>query len=132
MTSGIFQTSDYIFRKVWSTDFVFLFFIYSSNQIAGKTWNWYYEFLGLHVSIVVAHYVQANFVFLFQYRDIVRQFIKGTDGFSGAFAECLCGSPNLYQVSVSLPYTMNFWQPWYKSDDLAFIFNSQFMLDCQK
>ena len=33
-----------------------------------------------------------------QYRDIVRQFIKGTDGFAGAFAECLCGSPNLYQV----------------------------------
>ncbi|KAJ0030481.1 hypothetical protein Pint_13948 [Pistacia integerrima] len=34
------------------------------------------------------------------YRDIVRQFIKGTDGFSGAFAECLCGSPNLYQVCL--------------------------------
>ena len=33
-----------------------------------------------------------------QYRDTVRQFIKGTDGFSGAFAECLCGSPNLYRV----------------------------------
>ncbi|KAF8392784.1 hypothetical protein HHK36_021021 [Tetracentron sinense] len=32
-----------------------------------------------------------------KYRDIVRQFIKGTGGFSGAFAECLCGSPNLYQ-----------------------------------
>ncbi|PHU11644.1 hypothetical protein BC332_18574 [Capsicum chinense] len=32
-----------------------------------------------------------------KYRDMVRQFIKGTDGFSGAFAECLCGSPNLYQ-----------------------------------
>ncbi|KAH9805605.1 isoamylase 1 [Citrus sinensis] len=32
-----------------------------------------------------------------KYRDIVRQFIKGTDGFAGAFAECLCGSPNLYQ-----------------------------------
>ena len=30
----------------------------------------------------------------------MRQFIKGTDGFSGAFAECLCGSPNLYQVSL--------------------------------
>lgn len=35
-----------------------------------------------------------------QYRDIVRQFIKGTNGFSGAFAQCLCGSPNLYQVST--------------------------------
>ncbi|GAV56944.1 Alpha-amylase domain-containing protein/CBM_48 domain-containing protein [Cephalotus follicularis] len=32
-----------------------------------------------------------------KYRDIVRQFIKGTNGFSGALAECLCGSPNLYQ-----------------------------------
>ncbi|CAN6587112.1 unnamed protein product [Malus baccata var. baccata] len=32
-----------------------------------------------------------------KYRDTVRQFIKGTDGFSGALAECLCGSPNLYQ-----------------------------------
>jgi len=31
----------------------------------------------------------------------VRQFIKGTDGFSGAFAECLCGSPNLYQVNLT-------------------------------
>ncbi|KAI7987219.1 hypothetical protein LOK49_LG13G00117 [Camellia lanceoleosa] len=33
-----------------------------------------------------------------KYRDIVRQYIKGTDGFAGAFAECLCGSPNLYQL----------------------------------
>ncbi|KAK7251474.1 hypothetical protein RIF29_34710 [Crotalaria pallida] len=32
-----------------------------------------------------------------KYRDTVRQFIKGTDGFAGAFAECLCGSPNIYQ-----------------------------------
>ncbi|AET05099.2 putative isoamylase [Medicago truncatula] len=32
-----------------------------------------------------------------KYRDTVRQFIKGTDGFAGAFAECICGSPNLYQ-----------------------------------
>ncbi|CAH8265364.1 unnamed protein product [Arabidopsis lyrata] len=32
-----------------------------------------------------------------KFRDVVRQFIKGTDGFSGVFAECLCGSPNLYQ-----------------------------------
>jgi len=36
-----------------------------------------------------------------QYRDTVRQFIKGTDGFAGAFAECLCGSPNLYQVYLT-------------------------------
>lgn len=41
--------------------------------------------------------------FSFQYRDVVRQFIKGTDGFSGAFAECLCGSPNLYQVTHLKP-----------------------------
>ncbi|KAL5974195.1 Isoamylase su1, chloroplastic [Asimina triloba] len=33
-----------------------------------------------------------------QYRDVVRQFIKGTDGFSGAFAQCICGSPHLYQT----------------------------------
>nr|AAZ81835.1 isoamylase isoform 1 [Pisum sativum] len=32
-----------------------------------------------------------------KYRDTVRQFIKGTDGFAGAFAECVCGSPSLYQ-----------------------------------
>ncbi|KAK1559139.1 hypothetical protein Q3G72_011084 [Acer saccharum] len=32
-----------------------------------------------------------------KYRDVVRQFIKDTYGFSGAFAECLCGSPDLYQ-----------------------------------
>lgn len=35
----------------------------------------------------------------------MRQFIKGTDGFSGAFAECLCGSPNLYQVKDNFYYT---------------------------
>ncbi|GKB46129.1 DNAse I-like superfamily protein [Tanacetum coccineum] len=28
----------------------------------------------------------------------VRQFIKGTYGFSRSFVECLCGSPNLYQT----------------------------------
>ncbi|KAK9097703.1 hypothetical protein Syun_024748 [Stephania yunnanensis] len=44
-----------------------------------------------------------------KYRDIVRQFIKGTDGFSGAFAECLCGSPNLYQQGVRKPWnSINF------------------------
>ncbi|CAA0818723.1 Isoamylase 1- chloroplastic [Striga hermonthica] len=44
-----------------------------------------------------------------KYRDIVRQFIKGTDGFSGAFAECLCGSPNLYQVGGRKPWnSINF------------------------
>ncbi|CAN1185774.1 Isoamylase 1, chloroplastic [Linum perenne] len=44
-----------------------------------------------------------------KYRDVVRQFIKGTDGFSGAFAECLCGSPNLYQEGGRKPwYSVNF------------------------
>ncbi|GMQ07485.1 hypothetical protein CsSME_00051648 [Camellia sinensis var. sinensis] len=45
----------------------------------------------------------------FQYRDIVRQYIKGTDGFAGAFAECLCGSPNLYQEGGRKPWnSINF------------------------
>lgn len=44
-----------------------------------------------------------------KFRDIVRQFIKGTDGFSGAFAECLCGSPNLYQEGGRKPWhSINF------------------------
>ncbi|KAF3338876.1 isoamylase 1 [Carex littledalei] len=44
-----------------------------------------------------------------QYRDIVRQFIKGTNSFAGAFAECLCGSPNLYQVGGRKPWhSVNF------------------------
>ncbi|PSS36372.1 Isoamylase like [Actinidia chinensis var. chinensis] len=44
-----------------------------------------------------------------KYRDIVRQFIKGTDGFAGAFAECLCGSPNLYQEGGRKPWnSINF------------------------
>ncbi|KAJ3676835.1 hypothetical protein LUZ60_002559 [Juncus effusus] len=44
-----------------------------------------------------------------QYRDTVRQFIKGTNGFAGAFAECLCGSPNLYQGGGRRPWhSVNF------------------------
>lgn len=44
-----------------------------------------------------------------KYRDIIRQFIKGTNGFSGAFAECLCGSPNLYQEGGRKPWnSINF------------------------
>ncbi|KAJ6758966.1 ISOAMYLASE 1 CHLOROPLASTIC [Salix koriyanagi] len=44
-----------------------------------------------------------------KYRDIVRQFIKGTDGFSGTFAECLCGSPDLYQEGGRKPWnSINF------------------------
>lgn len=39
----------------------------------------------------------------------MRQFIKGTDGFAGAFAECLCGSPNLYQGGGRKPWnSVNF------------------------
>ncbi|KAG6741042.1 hypothetical protein POTOM_056526 [Populus tomentosa] len=37
------------------------------------------------------------------------KFIKGTDGFSGAFAECLCGSPDLYQEGGRKPWnSINF------------------------
>ncbi|KAL6194575.1 hypothetical protein ACLB2K_035657 [Fragaria x ananassa] len=44
-----------------------------------------------------------------KYRDTVRQFIKGTDGFSGAMAKCLCGSPNLYQEGGGRPWnSINF------------------------
>uniref|UniRef100_A0A0E0AXS9 isoamylase n=1 Tax=Oryza glumipatula TaxID=40148 RepID=A0A0E0AXS9_9ORYZ len=44
-----------------------------------------------------------------KYRDIVRQFIKGTDGFAGGFAECLCGSPHLYQAGGRKPWhSINF------------------------
>ncbi|KAK9697543.1 hypothetical protein RND81_08G044200 [Saponaria officinalis] len=44
-----------------------------------------------------------------KYRDMVRLFIKGTDGFAGAFAECLCGSPNLYQKGGRRPWhSINF------------------------
>ncbi|KAK0581774.1 hypothetical protein LWI29_017781 [Acer saccharum] len=37
-----------------------------------------------------------------KYRDVVRQFIKDTYGFSGAFAECLCGSPDYTSECESL------------------------------
>ncbi|XP_048490435.1 isoamylase 1, chloroplastic isoform X2 [Beta vulgaris subsp. vulgaris] len=44
-----------------------------------------------------------------KYRDMVRLFIKGTDGFAGAFAECLCGSPNLYKEGGRRPWhSINF------------------------
>ncbi|KNA14483.1 hypothetical protein SOVF_107160 isoform B [Spinacia oleracea] len=44
-----------------------------------------------------------------KYRDMVRLFIKGTDGFAGAFAECLCGSPNLYKDGGRRPWhSINF------------------------
>lgn len=50
--------------------------------------------------IIALTYIMCLFL---QYRDIVRQFIKGTDGFAGGFAECLCGSPHLYQVHSEIP-----------------------------
>ncbi len=31
-----------------------------------------------------------------RFRDTVRNFIKGTDGWAGAFASAMCGSPDLY------------------------------------
>lgn len=40
--------------------------------------------------------------FHLQFRDAVRLFIKGTEGTSGLFAQCLCGSPHVYQVVVQL------------------------------
>ncbi|XP_024544840.1 isoamylase 1, chloroplastic [Selaginella moellendorffii] len=44
-----------------------------------------------------------------QYRDTVRLFIKGTDGLAGAFAQCLCGSPHLYQDGGRKPWhSVNF------------------------
>lgn len=44
-----------------------------------------------------------------QYRDIVRQFIKGTDGLAGAFAQCICGCPHLYQEGGRKPWhSINF------------------------
>ncbi|KAG9134701.1 hypothetical protein Leryth_001025 [Lithospermum erythrorhizon] len=44
-----------------------------------------------------------------KYRDTVRQFIKGTDGFAGAFAECLCGSPGMYREGGRKPWnSINF------------------------
>ncbi|XP_058732184.1 isoamylase 1, chloroplastic isoform X4 [Vicia villosa] len=46
-----------------------------------------------------------------KYRDTVRQFIKGTDGFAGAFAECVCGSPSLYQ-DITLFLAQGGRKPW--------------------
>ncbi|GJP78821.1 hypothetical protein CLOP_g9089 [Closterium sp. NIES-67] len=44
-----------------------------------------------------------------QYRDAVRQFVKGTDGTIGMFAEALCGSPNLYKPGGRRPWhSINF------------------------
>jgi len=47
-------------------------------------------------------WVLNNMEFHLQFRDAVRLFIKGTEGTAGLFAQCLCGSPHLYQVFVQL------------------------------
>ncbi|KAH7288477.1 hypothetical protein KP509_31G027800 [Ceratopteris richardii] len=44
-----------------------------------------------------------------KFRDTVRQFIKGTDGVVGDFANCLCGSPQIYQDGGRKPWhSVNF------------------------
>lgn len=44
-----------------------------------------------------------------QFRDAVRLFIKGTEGTAGLFAQCLCGSPHLYQGGGRKPWhSINF------------------------
>ena len=44
-----------------------------------------------------------------KFRDAARQFIKGTDGFAGEFAERLCGSPALYASGGRAPrHSINF------------------------
>ncbi|KAJ7517436.1 hypothetical protein O6H91_21G024500 [Diphasiastrum complanatum] len=46
---------------------------------------------------------------LYQFRDTVRSFIKGTNGMVGSFASCLCGSPHLYQEGGRKPWhSVNF------------------------
>lgn len=42
------------------------------------------------------------------YRDNVRRFIKGTDGYAGPFASALCGSENLYGKSLKPYQSINF------------------------
>jgi isoamylase len=44
-----------------------------------------------------------------RFRDVVRMFIKGTDGQAGDFAQCLCGSPHIYQAGGRKPrHSVNF------------------------
>ena len=43
-----------------------------------------------------------------KYRDDVRRFIKGTDGYAGAFASVMCGSQNLYGKSLKPYHSINF------------------------
>jgi isoamylase/glycogen operon protein len=43
-----------------------------------------------------------------RYRDVVRKFIKGTDGLAGAFAGALCGSAELYAKDRAPYHSINF------------------------
>lgn len=43
-----------------------------------------------------------------KYRDVVRRFIKGTDGYAGSFATALCGSQDLYGNGRSPCNSINF------------------------
>lgn len=43
-----------------------------------------------------------------KFRDIVRQFIKGSDGLSGEFAQVMCGSENLYGSDRAPYHSINF------------------------
>lgn len=43
-----------------------------------------------------------------KYRDDIRRFIKGTDGYAGEFATSMCGSQNLYGSSLKPYHSINF------------------------
>ena len=43
-----------------------------------------------------------------KFRDEVRQFIKGTDGFVSQIATRICGSPDLYQAGRTPAHSVNF------------------------
>ena len=75
---------------------ILTFFKFSISKKVVELWIWH-----------KSSQLMSSSCFL-QYRDTVRQFIKGTDGFAGAFAECLCGSPNLYQVYLLSLVTIAF------------------------
>ncbi len=51
-----------------------------------------------------AHWAEWNG----QYRDVVRRFIKGTNGQSGRFASCICGSEDLYGKGRAPYHSINF------------------------
>lgn len=43
-----------------------------------------------------------------KFRDTVRSFVKGTDGFAGIFASCICGSSEVYGKNSSPTKSINF------------------------